>query len=90
MNTNAVEVPEKIHVPHENWRRSLSQHKAIYLDGPSKSYGILKYETEVKLIKNATILFLHHFMEKYEFTVSDSYEDDSALEKVTMIIENLR
>jgi hypothetical protein len=88
-NTAGIVVPDIIRVPAENWRRSLSQHKERYADGPSKSYNIKKYDTEVSSVKKADILFLHHFQGTFELVVKDSYESKEALEKVTMLIAAL-
>ncbi len=88
-NTAKIEVPKTIHVPKEDWRRALSQHKEAYTDGPSKSYGVKTYEeTEVSSMKNADIIFLHHFQGTYELEVKDSFESAGNREKITMLIEN--
>jgi hypothetical protein len=86
-NTARIIVPEKIHVPNENWRRSLSQHKEAYAGGKSKSYNIPTYATEVPSMQKAAILFLHHFQGMYDLTARDSFEDVTAEEKIKMLLE---
>jgi hypothetical protein len=85
-NTENIKVPQTIRVPREEWRRFLSQHKERYADGPSKSYGVKEYETEVDSMKNADILFLHHFQDMFELEVRGAFESSAALEKITMLI----
>ena len=89
-NKDKVKVPATIRVPNENWRRRLSEYKNMYGDGPSKSYGVKEYETEVKSIDKAEILFLHQFQDSYELEVKDSYESLDAMEKVTILIASER
>lgn len=86
-NTARITVPEKIVVPNENWRRSLSQHKETHAGGKSKSYNIPTYVTEVTAIQKADILFLHHFQGMYELTARDSFENMGAEEKIKMLLE---
>jgi hypothetical protein len=86
-NPDKIDVPKTIRVPEERWRRSLSQHKEQYADGPSKSYGVREYETEVDSMKNASILFLRHFQGTFELEARDSFESVEALEKIMMLIE---
>jgi hypothetical protein len=86
-NTARISVPEKISVPNENWRRSLSQHKEEYTGGKSKSYTIPTYVTEVSSIQKADILFLHHFQGMYDLTARDSFENLAAEEKIKMLLE---
>jgi hypothetical protein len=86
-NPNNIDVPQTIRVPHEEWRRFLSQHKERYAGGPSKSYGVREYETEVDSFKNADILFLHHFQGTFELEARDSFESMRALDKIMMLIE---
>ena len=85
-NTAKIDVPKTLQVPQEGWRRLLSQHKERYADGPSKSYEVKKYETEVKSLQHANILFLHHFQGTFELEVKDSFESLEALEKITILI----
>ncbi len=85
-NTARIEVPPTIRVPREDWRRSLSQHKEKYADGLSKSYGVKQYETEVGSIKNADILFLHHFQGIFELEGKGSFESAQAREKIAILI----
>jgi hypothetical protein len=86
-NTARITVPEKIHVPHENWRRSLSQHKEEHAGGKSKSHDVPTYTTEVSSMQKANILFLHHFAGMYDLTARDSFEDTAAEEKIKMLLE---
>ncbi len=85
-NSEKINVPPTIQVPNEDWRRSLSQHKQKYADGVSKSYDVKKYATEVRSIKNANIIFLHHFQGTYELEVKGAFESNEALEKITILI----
>lgn len=87
-NTGKIVVPKTISVPNENWRRSLSEYKNMYGDGPSKSYGVKEYETEVSSFKKAEILFLHQFQGTFELEVRGAFESSEAMEKVTMLIAN--
>jgi len=86
-NTARIEVPEKIQVPNENWRRSQSQHKETYAGGPSKSYNVPTYTTEVSPLKKAAILFLHHFQGMFDLAAKNAFEDLAAEEKITMLLE---
>lgn len=86
-NPDKIDVPQTMRVPVEGWRRSLSQHKEQYAGGPRKSYGVRKYETEVSSMKNADILFLHHFQGTFELEARDSFESAEALEKIMILIE---
>lgn len=85
-NKAKIIVPETIRVPKEEWRRSLSQHKEKYSDGMSKSYEVKQYKTEVTSMKNADILFLHHFQGSFELETKDSFESAEAHEKITILI----
>lgn len=87
-NTARIEVPEKIQVPNENWRRSLSQHKEKYAAGPSKSYTVPTYTTEVSSVKKSSIIFLHHFQGMFDLAARDAFENNEAEEKILMLIEN--
>ena len=89
-NKDKINVPEKITVPDEDWRRALNKHKEKYLKAPSKSYHLPEYISEVKSAKKATILFLHHFQNMYELTARNSFEDQKSFEKVTILLENTR
>ena len=86
-NTARITVPETIRVPKEEWRRSLSQHKAKYADGVRKSFEVKQYETEVTSMKDANILFLHYFQDTFELEVKDAFESIDALEKITILVE---
>jgi hypothetical protein len=79
-------VPEIINVPDENWRRFLSQHKETYANGPSKSYTVPEYKSDVKSITKATVLFLHHFQGMYDLTAAHAFESKAALEKINLIL----
>jgi hypothetical protein len=85
-NTAGIVVPQTIKVPREEWRRFLSQHKERYANGPSKSYGVKEYLTDVPSMEKADILFLHHFQGIYELTARDSFESVAAREKIDMLI----
>lgn len=86
-NTARVIVPDKIHVPNENWHRSLSQHKEAHAGGKRKSYNVPTYSTEVSSMRKAAILFLHHFQGMYDLAAKDSFEDAAAEEKIKMLLE---
>jgi hypothetical protein len=79
-------VPEEIKVPNENWRISLSQHKETYANGPEKSFTVPEYKSDVKSITKASILFLNHFQGMYDLTAAHAFEDDTALEKINLIL----
>lgn len=87
-NSGDIKVPEKINVPEEDWRRGLSKHKEQYMKSPAKSYTVTKYNSEVKTITKAFILFLHHFQGMYELTAKNAFESKAAREKIGMLIEN--
>ena len=86
-NTARITVPEKIYVPEEKWRRSLSQHKEAHSGAKSKSYNVPTYATEVSSMQKAAILFLHHFQGMFDLTARDSFEDTAAQEKIKMLLE---
>jgi hypothetical protein len=86
-NMDRITVPEKIHVPNEGWRRSLSQHKEAHAGGKSKSYNVPTYVTEVSSLQKAAILFLHHFQGMYDLTARDSFEDVAAEEKIKLLLD---
>lgn len=73
-NTTDNSVPAIIRVPNENWKRSLSQHKEHYANGPSKSFTVNTYHTEVPSMKDAGILFLSRFQNSFELTAKNSFE----------------
>jgi hypothetical protein len=85
-NTDKIEIPKTIRVPKSDWRRSLNIHKEKYAGGISKSYNLMQYKSEVKSMKHADILFLHHFQQTFELLAKNSFESQEALEKVTMLI----
>jgi len=80
------QVPEAINVPNENWRRALSQHKEAHANGPSKSFTVPEYKSDVKSIAKATVLFLNHFQGMYDLTAATAFENKAALEKINMIL----
>lgn len=86
-NSQGITVPEIIKVPNENWHRFLSQHKEQYLNGPSKSYLIEEYITEVASMKEATVLFLYHFQGTYDLAARGAFESDAALEKIELLLK---
>jgi hypothetical protein len=83
-----IEIPQTIRVPNEGWRRSLSQHKERYAGGVSKSYGVKEYKTDVKSMRNATILFLHHFQNSFELEGKNSFESVEARDKIMMLLKS--
>jgi hypothetical protein len=85
-NTTESEIPKTIRVPNENWRRHRAEHKEQYANGPSKSYHIKKYTTEVPSLKEADLLFLHYFQGTYELITKDAYESRAAREKVDILL----
>ncbi len=86
-NTDNINIPQAIRVPKEDWRRSLSQHKALYTGAPNKSYGVKQYKSEVKSMRNATILFLHHFLNSFELEGKNTFESVEARDKIVMLIK---
>ena len=86
-NTARIEVPEKIQVPRENWRRSQSQHKEKYAGGPSKSYTVPTYTTEVSSLQKASILFLHYFQGMFDLMAKNAFESTAAEEKIKILLE---
>jgi hypothetical protein len=87
-NSGGIKVPERIEVPEEDWRRSLSKHKEKYLKAPAKSYTVSEYRSKVKSISKASLLFLHHFQNLYELTARNAFEDERALDKISILIHN--
>jgi hypothetical protein len=87
-NTARIEVPEKIQVPRENWRRSQSQHKERYAGGPSKSYNVPTYITEVSSLQKASILFLLHFQGMFDLIAKNAFESTAAEEKIKILLED--
>lgn len=85
-NTGKVKVPETIRVPNENWRRFLGQHKELHLQAPAKSYTVPEYVSTLKTAAKASVLFLNHFQDRYEFTARNSWEGKAELEKIEMLI----
>jgi hypothetical protein len=85
-NTTEDKIPQTIRVPNENWRRFFAQHKEQYANGPSKSYHLKEYETEVPSLKEADLLFLNYFQGEYELTATDAYEFAAAREKVDILL----
>ena len=86
-NTARIEVPNKIQVPNENWRRSLSQHKEQYAGGPSKSYSVPTYATDVPSPPKASILFLQHFQGMFDLAAKGAFEIAAAEEKIIMLLQ---
>lgn len=85
-NTDKIKLPETINVPNENWHRSFSQHKEQHLQGPSKSYAVPEYISSINTAAKASVLFLNHFQNRYEFAAKNAWEDKAALEKIEMLI----
>lgn len=73
-NSDDLTIETFIRVPHENWRRSLSQHKEFHANGPSKSYGVKTYNTNVPSMKDGQILFLNAFRSTYDLTAEHAFE----------------
>lgn len=86
-NEDKIQVPETIRIPKEDWRRSLSKHKALYAGGSAKSYAVKEYKSEVKSMRNATILFLHHFQHSFELEGKNSFESVEARDKIMMLLK---
>lgn len=84
------QVPDEINVPEENWRRALSQYKEKHANGPSKSFSVPEYKSDVKSITKATILFLNHFQGMYDLTAANSFENQAALEKINMLLHPVK
>ena len=85
-NSTGIDIPERIKVPEESWRRSFNDHKKKYLNDAVKSYTVHEYITGVKSISKATILFLQHFQGWFELTAKNAFEDNSAHEKIKMLM----
>lgn len=85
-NTSTDAIPDTIRVPNENWRRSFSQHKEQYLNGPSKSFTVSIYNSEVPSMNDANILFLNRQGEDFNLTAKKSYESLDSLEMIKRII----
>lgn len=85
-NADNINVPGTIHVPVEGWQRSLSEHKARYAGGPSKSHTVKRYKTAVDAMSKADVVFLRHFQGQFELEVRDAFESMSALEKIKTLI----
>lgn len=86
-NKDAIKLPQTIQVPNEGWRRLLDKHKERYAGKAAKSYGVKEYKTEVTSMRNATLLFLHHFQGTFELEAKNSFESNEALEKITMLLK---
>jgi len=87
-NTGKINVPPVIRVPNEDWRRRLADYKHTYGDGVSKSYEVKEYETDVRTIKKADLLFLHQFQNTFELEIRDAFESMAAIEKITILIDS--
>ena len=87
-NTSRAEIPEQIEVPNENWRRLLSRYKEKFAGGSAKSYTIPLYISPVPSLRKASILFLNYFQGMIDLSAKDSFEDNTAEEKVAMILGN--
>jgi hypothetical protein len=87
-NTTGIEIPNKIKVPNENWRRLLSQHQQQFANGANKSFNIKVYETEVSSIKDATVIFLYHFQGMFDLAAKDAFESASGREKIEMLLSH--
>ncbi len=86
-NADKIDLPKTIQVPNEEWRRSLSQHKARHAGTPNKSYSVKQYKSHVKSMRKSSILFLHHFQGTFELESKNSFESVDALDKITMLIK---
>ena len=86
-NTARIEVPQRINVPNENWRRSMSQHKEKHAGGQSKSFSVPTYITEVASLRKAEILFLQHFQGMFDLAAKDAFEKSDAEDKIKMLLE---
>ncbi len=86
-NTARIEVPAKILVPNENWRRSMSKHKEQHAGGIGKSFNVATYKTEVSSLRKADILFLQHFQGMFDLAARDAFESVEAADKIKMLLE---
>lgn len=86
-NSQGIRVPEIIKVPNENWHRFLSQHKEQYMNGPSKSFTIEEYVSEVASMREATLLFLYHFQGMYDLAARDAFEGNANREKIEILLK---
>jgi hypothetical protein len=86
-NTARIELPARIRVPNENWRRSMSQHKEKHAGGVSKSFNVPAYITEVTSLRKAEILFLQHFQGMFDLAAKDAFENLAAEDKIKMLLE---
>jgi hypothetical protein len=86
-NDTNTQIPQTIQVPDENWRRSLSQHKAAHAGGPDKSFTVKEYDTEAASLQEATVLFLHHFQGMFELSAKGSYETDDIMGKLEPLLK---
>ena len=73
-NTSDHTIDQVIQVPHESWRRSFSQHKVRYANGPSKSFTVISYAADVPSFEEADILFLHAFQGTYQLVAKNAFE----------------
>jgi hypothetical protein len=87
-NTSRTEIPDKINVPNENWRRLLGRHKEKFAGGIAKTYTVPLYISDVPSLRKATILFLNYFQGMFDLAAKDAFEDGTAEEKVAMILGN--
>src|SRR4051812_8757538 len=87
-NAGEIKVPAQLIIPDQQWRSALSKHKEKYAGGPKKLFPVIEYKTQVKSIKQATLLFLHQFQNTFELTAKNSFEDDATKEKISMLINN--
>ncbi|MEO7988943.1 MAG: hypothetical protein ABI663_05335 [Chryseolinea sp.] len=86
-NADKIIIPQTIRIPKEDWRRSLNQHKELYTSVPNKSYAVKQYKSEVKSMRNATILFLHHFLNSFELEGKSTFESIEARDKIAMLMK---
>jgi hypothetical protein len=86
-NADKIDIPQTIRIPKEDWRRSLSQHKELYTSMPNKTYAVKQYKSGVKSMRNATILFLHHFLNSFELEGKSTYESVEAHDKIAMLMK---
>ncbi len=85
-NTTGSPVDYMIRVPHENWKRFFSQYKEAHANGPSKSFSVNSYKTEVSSFKEAKVLFLHAFQGTYQLVAKNAFEQLNKKEEIEALI----
>ena len=86
-NSDSIDLPETIHVPVEGWRRALSQHKERHAGGPSKSYTVKQYKTDLASMNDAGIVFLRDFQGSFELEAMGAFTSITALDQIKLLIK---